>query len=217
MKVSLVTDILQANDDIARRNREIFNGHGILVINMMSSPGSGKTTILERTIEGLKDQIAIGVIEGDLYTARDAERIGKKGIPVVQINTSGGCHLDARMIARTIATLPLKELQLLVIENVGNLVCPAEYDLGEAMKVIVLSVTEGNDKPMKYPAMFKKSRVVIANKIDLLPYTDFDMNVFNQDVQAINPEAEIFPVSARDGRGIKGWCDWLKLLVAEKN
>jgi len=217
MKVSLVTDILQANDDIARRNREIFNGHGILVINMMSSPGSGKTTILERTIEGLHDQIAIGVIEGDLYTARDAERIGKKGIPVVQINTSGGCHLDARMIARTLDTLPLKELQLLVIENVGNLVCPAEYDLGEAMKVIVLSVAEGNDKPMKYPAMFKKSRAVIANKIDLLPYTDFDMKVFTQDVRAINPEAEIFPVSARDGRGIKEWCDWLKQLVAEKN
>ncbi|MCL6639536.1 MAG: hydrogenase nickel incorporation protein HypB [Firmicutes bacterium] len=217
MKINLVTNILKANEVLARENREIFHQYGVLVINLMSSPGSGKTTILERTIDCLHDQIAIGVIEGDLYTARDAERIEKRGIPVVQINTTGGCHLDARMIAGALEKLPLKDLDLLIIENVGNLVCPAEYDLGEAMKVTVLSVTEGNDKPEKYPSMFRKSRAVIANKTDLLPYTDFDLPAFTRDVRAINPEATIFSMSAREGEGIKEWCDWLKQLAAEKS
>lgn len=216
MKVSVVMDILQGNDAIARENREIFKNRGILVINLMSSPGSGKTTVLERTIDCLHGDINIGVIEGDVYTARDAERIEKKGIPVVQINTGGGCHLDARMIAGAIGRLPLNGLDLLVIENVGNLVCPAEYDLGEAMKVTVLSVTEGNDKPAKYPAMFRKSAAVIANKTDLLPYTDFDLHAFARDVRAINPGVTVFPMSAREGEGIREWCDWLKRLAAEK-
>jgi len=217
VRVNLTTNILQSNDDIARKNREIFNKHGVLVINLMSSPGSGKTTILERSIEHLYGQIAIGVIEGDVYTSRDAERIEKKGVPVIQINTSGGCHLDAKMIANTLEKLPLQDLDLLIIENVGNLVCPAEYELGEAMKVMVLSITEGNDKPEKYPGMFRKSGVVIANKIDLLPYTDFDMPGFIRDVHVINPGAKVFPVSAGTGEGIEEWCHWLKQLAGKRN
>lgn len=213
MKVILGTGILQANEAMARENRDIFKEYGVVVINLLSSPGSGKTTILERTIDYLFKELSIGVIEGDVYTTRDAERIEKKGIPVVQINTSGGCHLNAGMIAAAFDQLPLKELDLLFIENVGNLVCPAEYDLGEAMKVTVLSIAEGNDKPVKYPAVFRKSGAVIANKIDLLPYTDFDMPVFQQDIRAISPGAKIFTMSAREGEGIKEWCDWLAGLV----
>lgn len=209
-------DILRGNDAIARKNREIFKNSGVLAVNLMSSPGSGKTTILERTIDCLRGEINIGVIEGDVYTARDADRIEKKGIPVVQINTCGGCHLDAGMVAGAIGRLPLNGLDLLVIENVGNLVCPAEYDLGEAAKVTVLSVAEGNDKPAKYPAMFRKSTAIIANKIDLLPYTDFDLQAFARDVRAINPGAAFFPMSAREGEGIREWCHWLKRLAAEK-
>lgn len=217
MKVKLVQDVLKSNYTIAQENREIFDAYGILAVNLMSSPGSGKTTILERTIDYLKDYLSIGVIEGDVYTSKDAERIEKKGIPVVQINTSGGCHLTASMISGTFDKLPIKELDLLIIENVGNLVCPAEYDLGEAMKVTVLSITEGNDKPAKYPSMFRKSQAVIANKTDLLPYTDFNMSEFSQDIRSINPDTLIFPMSARVGEGIKEWCHWLKQLVAEKN
>lgn len=216
MKVVLGTGILQANDAMAGENRDIFKEYGVLAVNLLSSPGSGKTTILERTIDYLHDQLAIGVIEGDVYTTRDAERIEKKGIPVVQINTSGGCHLNAGMIAATFDQLPLKKLDLLFIENVGNLVCPAEYDLGETMKVTVLSITEGNDKPVKYPAVFRKSRAVIANKTDLLPYTDFDMETFERDIREINAGARIFTMSAREGGGIKEWCHWL-VQLAKKN
>lgn len=216
MKINLVEDVLKSNYTLAQENRKIFDEYGILVINLMSSPGSGKTSILERTIDHLRDRMAVGVIEGDVYTTMDAERIEKKGIPVVQINTSGGCHLNARMISSTFDRLPLHELDLLIIENVGNLVCPAEYDLGEAMKVTVLSITEGNDKPAKYPGMFRKSQVVIANKIDLLPYTDFDMSAFIRDVNGINHDAKIFPMSARKGEGVREWCDWLKQQVRGK-
>lgn len=216
MKVNVAANILAANDSIARQNRDIFRGYGVLVINLMSSPGSGKTTILERTIDILQGQVSMGVIEGDVYTSRDAERIEKKGIPVVQINTVGGCHLNAGMVAGTFEKLPLGDLNVIVIENVGNLVCPAEYDLGEDMKVVVLSTAEGNDKPFKYPAMFRKSSAVIANKIDLLPYTDFEMTVFERDVQAINPEINIFPMSARDGKGIEVWCNWIKQMSEAK-
>ncbi|MFZ5651851.1 MAG: hydrogenase nickel incorporation protein HypB [Bacillota bacterium] len=217
MKVDIVASVLAANDALARQNRDFFREAGIYVINLISSPGSGKTTILERTVDCLRGRLSMGVIEGDVYTRRDADRIEKKGIPAVQINTGGGCHLNAGMVAGALAGLPLMELDLIFIENVGNLVCPAEYDLGEDAKVVVLSVTEGNDKPCKYPSVFRKSGAVIANKVDLLPYTDFQLSEFNSDVLAINPGLTVFPLSARDGKGFGAWCDWIVRMTAGKS
>jgi hydrogenase nickel incorporation protein HypB len=216
MQVKLVSSILEANDRLAGTNRELFQAKGVFVLNLMSSPGSGKTTILERTIEHLRGKLSIGVIEGDICTARDAERIEKKGVPVVQINTSGACHLDANMIASCLEDFNLDELDLLVVENVGNLVCPAEFDIGEDMKVMVLSVTEGNDKPLKYPLMFRESKALLVNKIDLLPYTNFDMDTLERDVLGINSGIRIFPVSAIKDEGMEAWCQWLTQLVWSK-
>ncbi|QGP91012.1 Hydrogenase maturation factor HypB [Neomoorella glycerini] len=216
LQIKLVSSILGVNDTLAAANRELFREKGVFVLNLMSSPGSGKTTILERTIEHLQHQLNIGVIEGDICTARDAERIAQKGVPVVQINTSGACHLDANMIASCLEDLNLDELDLLVVENVGNLVCPAEFDIGEDMKVMVLSVTEGNDKPCKYPLMFRESRALLVNKIDLLPYTNFDMDALEQDVRGINSAIQIFPVSALKDEGVEAWCQWLTQLVRRK-
>lgn len=209
VKVRLASKILEANEQVAARNRELFREKGVYVINLMSSPGSGKTSILERTITALADRLSMAVIEGDIYTSRDAERIEKKGVPVVQINTSGACHLDAHMVEEALADLDLDGVKLLVVENVGNLVCPAEFDLGENAKVVVLSTTEGNDKPMKYPLVFRQSRAVLVNKIDLLPHTDFDLNTLRRDVHLINPELTVFEVSAKTGAGFAPWCQWL--------
>jgi len=210
MKVKLVKKILEANDRIAEDNRRIFDQNGIFVINMMSGPGAGKTTILEKTIYSLKEKIKIGVIEGDIATTRDAERIEATGVPVVQINTDGACHLDANMISSAINDLPLSEIELLIIENVGNLVCPAEFKVGEDVKVMLLSATEGDDKPLKYPLMFSESSLLLINKIDLLPYTDFDIQKVKKDSLSINPRLEIIEVSAKTGEGMERWYGWIQ-------
>ena len=209
MKVKVVTRILEANDRIAGENRKRFKDAGVYVVNLMGAPGAGKTTLLERTIRELKPHLKIGVIEGDIVGSDDAERIGAFGVPVVQINTGGACHLDANMISEVLSELPLAELDLMIIENVGNLVCPAEFKVGEDMKMMVLSVAEGHDKPLKYPLMFQESSALVLNKIDLLPYMNTDMNKVRNDSLALNPQLKIFEVSCATGTGIDAWATWL--------
>ncbi|CEO89108.1 hydrogenase nickel incorporation protein HypB [Syntrophaceticus schinkii] len=213
VKVRMAAPVLQQNDEVAKENRGIFRDKGLFVLNLMSSPGSGKTSILERTIERLAGRLKLGVIEGDIYTTRDAERIEKFGIPVVQINTAGSCHLDARMVGPALEDFDLDALDILIVENVGNLVCPAEFDLGEDARAAVLSITEGNDKPVKYPLVFRESEVVLINKIDLLPYTDCDIDLLEGDLKKINPELELFRVSVRLDQGFEPWIDWLEKQV----
>jgi hydrogenase nickel incorporation protein HypB len=213
VKVRMAAPVLQQNDEVAKENRGIFRDKGLFVLNLMSSPGSGKTSILEQTIEKLAGRLKLGVIEGDIYTTRDAERIEKFGIPVVQINTAGSCHLDARMVKPALEDFDLGSLDILIVENVGNLVCPAEFDLGEDARAAVLSITEGNDKPVKYPLVFRESEVVLINKIDLLPYTDCDIDLLEGDLKKINPELELFRVSARLDQGFDTWIDWLEKQV----
>ncbi|MEN2994277.1 MAG: hydrogenase nickel incorporation protein HypB [Thermodesulfovibrio sp.] len=209
MKVKLTTKILDANDRIAEENRKMFKEAGVYVVNLMSSPGAGKTSLLERTITAIKDKVRVGVIEGDITGTNDAERIDRLGIPVVQINTEGACHLDANMIAEAAKDLPLKDLDLLFIENVGNLVCPAEFKVGEDIKVMILSITEGDDKPLKYPLMFQESSVLIINKIDLKDFLDVSIDKIKKDAKALNPNIKIFEVSCKTGQGIDEWTSWL--------
>jgi hydrogenase nickel incorporation protein HypB len=209
MKVKVVTRILEANDRIAEENRKRFQDAGAYVVNLMGAPGAGKTTLLERTIRALKPRLRIGVIEGDIVGSDDAERIGALDVPVVQINTGGACHLDANMISEVLDELPLNKLDMLIIENVGNLVCPAEFKVGEDMKMMVLSVAEGHDKPLKYPLMFRESSALVLNKIDLLPYMNTDMNKVRNDSLALNPKLKIFEVSCASGAGIETWATWL--------
>jgi hydrogenase nickel incorporation protein HypB len=209
MKIKVVTRILEANDRIAEENRKRFKDAGLFVINLMGAPGAGKTSLLERTIRELKSSVRVGVIEGDIVGTDDAERIGSLGVPVVQINTGGACHLDANMISEVLDDLPLKDMDLLIIENVGNLVCPAEFKVGEDMKMMVLSVAEGHDKPLKYPLMFRESSALALNKIDLLPYMNTDMNKVRGDSLALNPALKIFEVSCATGAGIDKWVTWL--------
>ena len=213
MKVKVITNILEANDRIAAENKKVFEEGGLYVINLMSGPGAGKTSLLENTIKDLRDRLKIGVIEGDIAGTDDAQRIYNLGSPVVQINTGGGCHLDANMVREAMNDLPLKELDLLIIENVGNLVCPAEFNLGEHMKVMLLSIAEGHDKPLKYPLMFQESSALILNKIDLLPYTNADIGKIRKDSLSLNPKLKIFEVSCRTGEGISEWTEWLTSLV----
>lgn len=209
MKVKVVTKILEANDRIALENRKIFNAAKVFVINLMSGPGAGKTSLLEKTLSA-KSSLKIGVIEGDIAGSDDAERIEKFSVPVVQINTGGACHLDANMINEVVNDLPLNDLDIVFIENVGNLVCPAEFKVGEDMKVMLLSIAEGHDKPLKYPLMFQESSALILNKIDLAPYLDVDINKIKMDALSLNPGLKIFDVSCKTGEGISGWVDWLK-------
>lgn len=216
MKISVVRDILEANDRIAQQNKDLFKENNMLVINLMSSPGAGKTTLLEKSIEALKDDISIGVIEGDIQSTHDAERIAAKGVPAVQINTDGACHLDGNMIRDTFKEFNFTGLDLLVVENVGNLVCPAEFQVGEDFKVMILSVTEGDDKPGKYPLMFHESKVLLINKIDLLPYVDCSMEKIKEESLKINPDLTIFPVSCKTGEGMEEWFKWLKGKVGEE-
>ena len=213
MKVKVVTNILEANDRLAAENRKIFQDLGVYVINLMSGPGAGKTSILEQTIKGVNGRIKIGVIEGDIAGDDDARRIESLGAPVVQINTGGACHLDANMIRVVMDDLPLKDIDLLFIENVGNLVCPAEFNVGEDIKVMLLSIAEGHDKPLKYPLMFQESTALVLNKIDLLPYTNADLEKIRRDSLSLNPKLKIFDVSCRTGQGISDWVDWLLTLV----
>lgn len=207
--ITIERKILEKNDEIARANRELFQQHRIFVINIVSAPGAGKTCILERSLADLKGQLNLAVIEGDVQTDLDARRVARFDVPVVQLVTMGGCHLEARLVQDAVSRLDLENLQLLVIENVGNLVCPANYDLGEAVKVVVLSTTEGADKPLKYPTMFRNASVLLINKTDLLPYVDCDLEQMRQNALQINPALEIFELSARSGAGIPAWCQWL--------
>jgi hydrogenase nickel incorporation protein HypB len=210
MQYQVGTPILNHNQLLARQIKDLLKQKQVFMINMMSSPGAGKTTLLEKSIDLLKDKLKLAVIEGDLATAQDAERIAKKGVPVVQINTNGGCHLDAGMIKEKLALFDLDDLELVIVENVGNLVCPAEFDLGENLRVVVLSTAEGNDKVTKYPVIFRQSHVLLVNKIDLIPYTDFDLARLFQDAEMINQDLKIMEISARTGQGIKEWCRWLE-------
>jgi hydrogenase nickel incorporation protein HypB len=209
MKVKVVTRILEANERLAEENRKRFTDAGVFVINLMGAPGAGKTTLLERTIRELKEKTRIGVIEGDIEGSDDAERIHDAGVPVVQINTGGACHLDANMISEVLDDVPLRELDLLVIENVGNLVCPAEFKVGEDLKAMVLSITEGHDKPLKYPLMFRESSALVLNKIDLLPHMNVDIAKIRKDARSLNRSIEIFEVSCKTGEGIDRWTEWL--------
>ena len=213
MKISVVRDILEANERIARQNRDLFDEKGVLVFNLMSSPGAGKTSLLERTIDALKDEVRMGIIEGDIQSSQDAERIAAKGIPVVQINTGGACHLDGNMIRDTFKEFDFDTMDLLVVENVGNLVCPAEFNVGEDFKVMILSVAEGDDKPAKYPLMFHESEVLLINKIDLLPYVDCSLEKIKDESLKLNPNLTIFEVSCRTGDGLEDWTNWLKKKV----
>ena len=210
MKVSVVKNILAANDRIAQENRAIFDEKNLLVFNLMSSPGAGKTSLLEKTIVALKDQLNVGVIEGDIQSSQDAERIAATGAPAVQINTGGACHLDGNMIRDTFHEFDFDALDLLVVENVGNLVCPAEFKVGEDFKVMILSVTEGEDKPAKYPLMFHESKVLLINKIDLLPYVDCSVERIREESLKVNPDLVIFEVSCKTEEGLDAWYDWLK-------
>jgi hydrogenase nickel incorporation protein HypB len=208
--VALEQDILAKNQHLAQHNRDWLAERGILALNLVSSPGSGKTTLLERTIRDLQQQLSINVIEGDQATLNDAERIRATGCQVIQINTGTGCHLDADMLARGLARLEPPPDSVLMIENVGNLVCPALFDLGEQAKVVILSVTEGEDKPIKYPHMFRASRVMLLNKIDLLPHLRFDVERCIDYARQVNPGIEVFRVSAESGEGMSDWYDWLR-------
>lgn len=215
MEIQIMKNILGENDRIADENRKFFAEKKILVMNLMGSPGSGKTSLLEKTLAKLAGKIKIAVIEGDLFTAKDAERIERQGVQVVQINTSGGCHLDAQMIKRAAESLNLDEINLLIVENVGNLVCPAEFDVGENLKAVVLSITEGDDKPLKYPLIFKESAITLLNKIDLLPFTNFNLESAREDLTTIHPNLKIIETSCTKDSGIDEWCDWLLEKVGE--
>jgi hydrogenase nickel incorporation protein HypB len=209
MEIKLVKDILAANEVIAAQNKAFFTEHGVYVVNLMGSPGAGKTTLLERTIEGLKVRRKMAVIEGDIATSRDAERIAAHAIQAVQINTGGECHLDGNMVRGGLGELDLDGIELLVVENVGNLVCPAEFKLGEGLRAMILSVAEGHDKPLKYPLMFSDSQVLVVNKTDLIGLGDFDMEELHKAVKGMNPEIVILELSCRTGDGLEAWTDWL--------
>jgi hydrogenase nickel incorporation protein HypB len=209
MEIKVVKEIMGANDQIAQQNRQLFDKNKVFVVNVMASPGAGKTSLILETIKRLKNKLKLGVVEGDISSSLDAEAIGKEGIPVVQINTGGECHLDAGMTSSAMDSLPLDEIELLLIENVGNLVCPAEFRLGENLKILVASTPEGDDKPFKYPLMFHEADAVLINKIDLLPYLKFDVDSFSKAIKGINQKVKIFPLSCTTGQGIDEWVDWL--------
>jgi len=216
VRVAVVKNILDANSKIAQENRKLFEAQGVTVINLMSSPGAGKTTLLEQMGKYFGDRLKIGVIEGDIQTTLDAERVASAGLEAVQIETDGACHLDANMIQNALADINLDGLDLLVVENVGNLVCPAEFNVGEDHKVMMLSVTEGDDKPYKYPLMFRESRVLLISKVDLLPHLHCDINQIKKAARAINPELIIFEISAYTGQGLEDWHNWILEQTAAK-
>ncbi len=216
MEIPIQQRILATNEALAARTRERLRGSGCFVVNLISSPGAGKTSLLERTADalaGLPEPVSLAVIEGDIATDQDAARVRGRGVPAVQINTRGDCHLDARMVADALDRLAeqtsLDRLDLLIIENVGNLVCPTEFDLGEDAKVVVASVPEGHDKPSKYPATFLRASAMVVNKVDLLPYVDCDLGRLIGDARAINPGLAVFPLSCRTGEGLAPWIEWL--------
>jgi hydrogenase nickel incorporation protein HypB len=211
--VHLEHDVLAKNARLADQNRGWLEGRNVCAVNLMSSPGAGKTTLLERTIRELGGELAIRVIEGDQETLRDSERIRAAGAAVIQINTGAGCHLDAAMVGRALRQLDPPAQSLVLVENVGNLVCPAMFDLGERARAVIASVTEGEDKPSKYPHMFRAADVVVLNKMDLLPHVSFQMAVFEQGLRELNPRAQVFKVSATRGDGLAEWFRWLKTIA----
>ncbi|MDQ0202382.1 hydrogenase nickel incorporation protein HypB [Pectinatus haikarae] len=217
MEVQVMQDILGSNDKLAAENKKIFDEYGIFVLNLIGSPGAGKTSLLEKTIGSLKNHLRLAVIEGDLFTSKDADRIADHDVPVIQINTSGGCHLDAMMVKKVLSKLDLQNLDLVIIENVGNLVCPAEFNIGEDTKAVVLSITEGDDKPLKYPLIFKEASAVVLNKIDILPFTNFDMENARHDINCLHPGISIIETSCRTDNGLDQWCSWLRAAAYEKN
>ena len=215
MEIKVLRDVLSANDGIARRNQNRLDKHGILTINLMSSPGAGKTSLIMQTIGKLKGKTRIAVIEGDIASTIDADKVSKQGVAVVQINTAGGCHLDANMTENALNNLPLNDIDLLFIENVGNLICPAGFALGEHKRAMLLSLPEGDDKPYKYPSMFTEADVVLINKVDLLPYLDFNVVSFTKAVSGLNPKVKIFQVSCKTGQGLEDWFSWLQNQMKE--
>ena len=209
-RVSVVENILSANDRLAARNREQLDAAGVFAINLMASPGAGKTSLIIRTVEALRDDFRIGAVDGDIATTLDADRIAALGIPAVQVNTGGACHLDAVMLQEALPQLSLEELDLLIVENVGNLVCPASFDLGVHRKVLIASVPEGDDKPYKYPVMYRGVDAVILNKTDVLDAFDFDVDYFRRGVEALNPGLTFLPMSCKTGDGVGAWLAWLR-------
>ena len=213
VKKVVVENVLDANDTLAAANRDAFDQAGTYAINMMSSPGAGKTALLERTLERLRGRLRVGVLEGDVQTTLDAQRLSRFHIPLIQVNTDPGfggeCHLDANMVRSGLGELPLDDIDILIIENVGNLVCPAEFRVGEDVRVMVYSVTEGEEKPLKYPLMFRTADLVLVNKVDLLEHLDFDLEEFLDNLDAVNPGVMRVLTSARTGQGVDEWCDWL--------
>ncbi|HEY41786.1 MAG TPA: hydrogenase nickel incorporation protein HypB [Dehalococcoidia bacterium] len=216
MEIKVLKDILGANDQMAQSNQQLLDGNHVFAVNLMASPGAGKTSLVLETIKGLQGKVRIGVIEGDISSTFDSELIAQQGVPVVQINTGGECHLDASMIRNALENLPLTDIDLLLVENVGNLVCPAEFNLGEHRKIVVSSVPEGDDKPIKYPAMFIIANAVVLNKTDLLPYVKFDSDRFREAVREINRKLDIFEVSCTTGEGIERWTSWLLAEMGRK-
>ncbi len=209
MKVEVLRSVTSANDIIANQNRQVLDKHGIFTINLMSSPGAGKTSLILQTIDHLKNELKLAVIEGDVASKIDADKIDKQGVPVVQINVGGSCSLEAHMIGPALDKLPLQTIDTLFIENVGNLICPAEFALGEHRKVVIASIPEGDDKPTKYPLMFTEADAVVVNKLDLMPHLEFDLSGFRKVVKGLNPKVKIFEVSCKSGKGIDDWCSWL--------
>ena len=216
MEIPVIRNVLEANDKIAAHLRGLFAGHHVLVLNLISSPGAGKTSLLERTLTDLRTEFRMAVVEGDLQTDNDARRVAATGAKAVQINTDGGCHLDSNMVLEAIAAFDLADLDILFIENVGNLVCPVEFDCGEDAKVALLSVTEGDDKPEKYPLLFNLAQALVLNKVDLLPYVDFSLERAKDFSTRLNKDLEIFDVSCRNGQGLDAWYAWLRARRAEK-
>jgi hydrogenase nickel incorporation protein HypB len=216
MKIPIVENILSANDRLAEENARLLANNDILAVNIMASPGAGKTSLIVQTIEALRDRARIGVIEGDVASRVDADTIEALGVPVVQINTGGTCHLDANMLHGSLDQLPLADLDLVLIENVGNLICPTDFALGERIKIMVSSIPEGDDKPYKYPAMFAVVQGIVINKIDLLPHVEFDLEGFRKLVTGLNSGVQVFEVSCKTGEGIPAWADWLASAIARR-
>ena len=214
-RIPIVENILSANDDLAVRNRAAFDRAGVLALNLMASPGAGKTSLILRTLEALRGRVRLGVIEGDLASSIDTDRARAAGIPAFQINTGGQCHLDAVMIQAAMRELPLGSLDLVIIENVGNLVCPIEFRIGSHLSVLIASIPEGDDKPYKYPSAYRGVQALVVNKVDLLPYVPFRMDYFREGVEALSPGLVTFPLSCRTGEGLAAWADWLVARVTE--
>ena len=213
MEIKVLKDILSANDRIAQENRKLLDKKGVFAINVMASPGAGKTSVILQTISGLKSKVRIGVIEGDVSSRIDADRIAKENVPVLQINTGGECHLDANMVQRALKDMPLDDIDILLIENIGNLICTAEFKIGTHKNLVIASVPEGDDKPLKYPLMFTVADVILVNKMDLLPYSNFDLNAYRKAVKGLNDKVEVIEVSCATGQGIKQWTEWVKSQV----